>query len=105
MTRVGELVTLALPFLSEVSATRADRASLDLSEESMTRVGEPEATASSMTASWGSLTGLAVRYPSGSLDLSEESMTRVGSAVSTIPADRVTLGLDSLGMLIVFSVA
>ena len=29
-------------------------------------------------------------------------MTRVGSAVSTIPADRVTLGLDSLGMLPMF---
>ena len=29
-------------------------------------------------------------------------MTRVGSAVSTIPADRVTLGLDSLGMLTMF---
>jgi hypothetical protein len=98
MTRVGELEILALPSLSEVSATRADRASLDLSEESVT-------TASSMAASCGSLTGVAVRYPSGSLDLSEESATRVGSAVSTIPADRVTLGLDSLGMLIVFSVA
>ena len=34
-----------------------------------------------------------------SLDLSEGSMTRVGSAVSTISADRVTLGLDSLGLL------
>ena len=29
-------------------------------------------------------------------------MTRVGSAVSTIPADRVILGLDSLGMLTMF---
>ena len=51
MTRVGELVTLALAFLSEVSATRADRASLDLSEESTTRVGESVTTASSMAAS------------------------------------------------------
>jgi hypothetical protein len=40
MTRVGELVTLARPSLSEVSATRADRAPPDLSGESMTRVGE-----------------------------------------------------------------
>ena len=44
----------------------------------------------------------AVRYPSGSLDLSEESMTRVGSALSTIPADRVTFDLASLGMLMMF---
>ena len=29
-------------------------------------------------------------------------MARVSSAVSTIPADRVTLGLDSLGMLTMF---
>ena len=29
-------------------------------------------------------------------------MTRVVSAVSTIPADQVTLGLDSLGMLMMF---
>ena len=29
-------------------------------------------------------------------------MSRVGSAVSTIPADRETLGLDSLGMLPMF---
>ena len=56
MTRVGELATLARPSLSEVSATRADRASLDLSEESTTRVGESVTTASSMAASGGSLT-------------------------------------------------
>ena len=37
--------------LSEVSATRADRALLDLSEESMTRVGESVTTASSLAAS------------------------------------------------------
>ena len=51
MTHVGELVTLARPSLSEVSATRADRALLDLSEESMTRVGESVTTASSLAAS------------------------------------------------------
>ena len=68
----------------------------------MTRVGELVTLASSIAASSGSLTGVAVRYPSGSLDLSEESMTRVGSAVSTIPADRVTVGLASLGMLTMF---
>ena len=39
-------MTIALPSLSEVSVTRADRASLDLSEESMTRVGESVSTAS-----------------------------------------------------------
>ena len=31
-------------------------------------------------------------------------MTRVGSAVSTVPADRVTLGLASFGMLTMFFV-
>jgi hypothetical protein len=91
--------------VQDVAICRLSSGWLDLSEESMTRVGESVTTASSMAASCGSLTGVAVRYPSGSLDLSEESATRVGSAVSTIPADRVTLGLDSLGMLIVFSVA
>jgi len=55
-----------------------------------------------MDASSGFLTGVADRYPSGSLDLSEVSVTLVGSAESTIPADRVTLGLASLRMLLVF---
>jgi len=95
----------------------------------MTRVGELVTLASSIAASSGSHTSVAVLCPSGSLDLSEESMTRVGSAdstipsdrypkgsldfseesmtrggsvVSTVPADRVTLGLASLGMLTMF---
>ena len=65
---------------------------LDLSEESMTRVGEL------VTLARPSLSEVsATRADRASLDLSEESMTRVGSAVYTILADRVTLGLDSLG--------
>ena len=87
-TRVGELVTLA-PSLAASSGSHTGVAvlcpsgSLDLSEESMTRVGSASSTIPSE------------RYPGGSLDLSEESMTRGGSAVSTVLADRVTLGLAS----------
>ncbi len=51
MARVGELVTLARPSLSEVSAARADRAPPDLSGESMTRVGESVTNESSIAAS------------------------------------------------------
>ena len=95
MTRVGEFVTLA-PSLAASSGSHTGVAvlcpsgPLDLSEESMTRVGSAVSTIPSE------------RYPSGSLDLSEESMTRGGSAVSTVLADRLTLGLASLGMLTMF---
>ena len=68
MTRVGEFVTLA-PSLAASSGSHTGVAvlcpsgPLDLSEESMTRVGSAVSTIPSE------------RYPSGSLDLSEESMT------------------------------
>ena len=43
------------------------------------------------------------RCSSGSLDLAEESMTpAAGSAVSTVLVARPTLGLASLGMLVMF---
>jgi len=59
----------------------------DLSEESLTRVGE-----ASIAASSGSTTGVADRSSSGSLDLSEEPLARVGSARSTLPSDRYLSG-------------
>ena len=59
----------------------------DLSEESLTRVGE-----FSIAASSGSTSGVADRSSSGSLDLSEEPLARVGSARSTLPSDRYLSG-------------
>ena len=59
----------------------------DLSEESLTRVGE-----TSIAASSGSTSGVADQSSSWSLDLSEEPMTRVGPAGSTPPSDQYLSG-------------
>jgi len=84
MTRVGVSSIAASSGSLTGIAARCLSGSLDLSEESMIRVGSAGSTVPSDC------------YPSGSLGLSEESMTRVGSAGSTVPADRVTLGLACL---------
>jgi len=53
---------------------------------SMTRVGELVTLASSLAASSGSHTGVAVLCPSGSLDLSDESMTMFLFSVAWVMA-------------------